>query len=290
MTPMLFLIIFVGVAFASGVVLCAIWRMQSERAEEAVKDSMGQITPLRRFVSPERFLALRFSFCFFSATGIASIFIFNGITNPFGFLPVAVAAGVAGWKIPGIFYGIKIRQRKAAFDSQILQLTMILANGLRSGQALPQALTAVSQRMPPPMKEEVVTVLRETTLGIDLPDALERLYARMPGEDLRLLVTSVRLTLQAGGSLADVLERMVEMIRGRTEFQEKLKTMTAQGRFQAIAMSLAPLAVYIILRLIDPPLMKPLTSTFAGWMTIGGVALWVGIGFFIINKIVTIEV
>ena len=80
------------------------------------------------------------------------------------------------------------------------------------------------------------------------------------------------------------------MIRSRTEFHEKVKTMTAQGRFEAIAMSLAPVFVYVILRLIDPELMKPLTESFIGWCTIGGVAVMVTIGFIVINRIVTIEV
>ena len=188
------------------------------------------------------------------------------------------------------WFGMKIRQRKEAFDSQILNLTMSLSNGLRSGQALPQALEAAARQISNPMREELAVVIRETRLGLTLPEAMDRLHSRMPGEDLRLLLTSIKLTLQTGGSLADVLGRMVEMIRSRTEFQEKVKTMTAQGRFQAIAMSLAPLFVYILLRLIDPPLMKPMTSTVAGWCTIVGVAILVTIGFCIINKIVTIEV
>ena len=140
------------------------------------------------------------------------------------------------------------------------------------------------------MREELAVVLGETRLGFDLTDALERFYSRMPGEDLRLLVTSIKLTLQTGGSLAEVLERMVETIRARVEFQERLKNMTAQGRFEAIAMSLAPVLVYVLLRLIDPDLMIPLTSTLVGWCTIGIVTAWVLVGFFVINKIVTIEV
>ena len=144
--------------------------------------------------------------------------------------------------------------------------------------------------MPNPMREELQVVLRETRLGLDLPEAFERLYRRMPGEDLRLLLTSIRLSLQTGGSLAEILSRMVETIRARIEFQEKVKTMTAQGRFEAIAMSLAPLVVYILLRVIDPELMKPLTSTVVGWCAIGAVFFLLTIGFIIIRKIVTIDV
>ena len=87
------------------------------------------------------------------------------------------------------------------------------------------------------MKEEINTVLREYRLGIDLAEALTRLNVRMPCEDLNLLVTTIKLTTKSGGSMVEVLTKMVETIRNRREFQERLKNLTAQGKFEAIAMS-----------------------------------------------------
>ena len=83
---------------------------------------------------------------------------------------------------------------------------------------------------------------------------------------------------------------MVEMIRGRVEFQAKLRAMTSQGKFEAIAMSLAPVFVFVLLYLIDKPLMLPMVTTPIGWITIICDAFWVIIGFCIIQRIVTIEV
>lgn len=282
-------LVFVGTASFAAFVLVTLYRTLQEGVENRDDDAVV-LSPMRRFISPEKLLAVRFVSCMVCAVVGVLVFIANDILSPFAYLPFAAALGALGWKLPRIWFAIKVRKRKELFDSQILTLTMSLANGLRSGQALPQALDAAAKRMPPPMQEELVQVLNETHLGLELSEALERMYIRMPGEDLRLLLTSVRLTLQAGGSLADVLGRMVEMIRARSEFQEKLKTMTSKGRFEAIAMSLAPLFVYILLRLIDPELMKPLTSTVIGWCTIGCVMVMLTIGYFVINKIVTIEV
>ena len=200
------------------------------------------------------------------------------------------AAAIAGSAVPVVLSRREERKRRAAAESQILELATGLANGLRSGQALPAALDAISGRLPAPLSEEVATVLREYRLGVDLPDALARMSQRLPCEDLTLLVGAIRLTQQAGGSLAEVLDKMVEMIRGRTEFQAKLKTMTSQGRFEAVAMSCAPLAVFVLLFLIDRPLMLPLVTTTAGWTAIVFDFVWVSLGFLIIRRIVTIEV
>ena len=97
------------------------------------------------------------------------------------------------------------------------------------------------------MKEELTIVLREYRLGLELSAALQRMYDRIPCEDLQLLIISIRLTTQSGGSMADVLAKITQMIRGRTEFQQKLQALTAQGRFEALAMALAPLLAFLLL-------------------------------------------
>lgn len=282
--------LFFSVAVVAAVVFVTVWRALREHVVASADDETVATSPLRRFVTPVRLAALQLSYCLIPAIGVVLVLISKGYVSPWLLALSSTVLGVVGWQLPMLYFRYRIKTRKIAFDGQILQLTMSLSNGLRSGLALPQAMDAVSHRIDAPMREELAIVLSEARLGLDLTEALERLYRRMPGEDLRLLLTSIRLTMQSGGSLSEVLERMVETIRARTEFQERLKNMTAQGRFEALAMSLAPLVVYVLLRLIDPDLMIPLTSTLAGWCTIVIVTIWVCIGFLVINKVVTIEV
>ena len=282
-------LVFLAASFGGGFVLISVWNTLQENAKKQDGEGVG-IAPLRRFVSPVELLSRQFISAFACALVFPFLLWCKGVSAALLLIFVGIIAAVIGWRLPIFYYNKKVQARKSRFDGQILHLAMNLSNGLRSGMALPQALEGASSRMPDPMKEELLVVLRETRLGLDLPEAFERLYRRMPGEDLRLLLTSIRLSLQTGGSLAEILSRMVETIRARTEFQEKVKTMTAQGRFEAIAMSLAPLVVYILLKVIDPELMKPLTSTVVGWCAIGTVAFLLTIGFVIIRKIVTIDV
>ena len=283
--PLLLLLVFAAVSALGYAVVSTIGESVEEKAAGAGENSFPyaafttprDLARKRLFAGYGAFLAL---FAVLSASGLGPA--------PAG--AVALAAAFAAGFLPLALVRKRLRKRLEAAESQVLDLATGLASGLRSGQALPAALEAVSARLPSPMSDEVKTVLREYRLGLDLPDALARLSARVPCEDLTLLVGSIRLTQQAGGSLAEVLDKMVEMIRGRTEFQAKLKTMTAQGRFEAIAMSLAPAFVFVLLFLIDRPLMLPLVTTPMGWTTIVADAAWLTIGFFIIKRIVTIEV
>lgn len=285
--PVLMLVL-IATTCAAAVFLSSVYRALIARADVRTEDS--DIPPMQRFVTPVALVRIRFVWAGGVAISAILYLVARGVFQFQVVLATGLAGVIVGYMAPLFWFRRKVRARKAAFDAQILHLTMTLANGLRSGMALPQALDAAARRMPPPMQEELAVVLRECRLGLDLAESMERLYRRMPGEDLRLLLTSIRLTMQAGGSLADVLDRMVTMIRARTEFQEKLKTMTAQGRFEAIAMSVAPLVVFLLLKVIDPELMAPMTTTVVGWVTLVAVAVWVGIGFVVIRKISSIEV
>ena len=87
-----------------------------------------------------------------------------------------------------------------------------------------------------------------------------------------------------------MLDEMVITIRGRNEFQERLKNMTAAGKFEALAISCAPLAAFAILYFMDPMLMKPLVTTGIGWCAVAVAATLVGIGYAVLKKMITIEV
>ena len=289
-TFLVLLLVFAAVGLLGYVVATTLDAALEERAGAA--ESPGADTgvfPYAAFTTPRRLARLRVLCGYGAFLALFLILALAGVGPLIAGSISLVVAAVAAW-IPLAYVRRLLRKRLELVASQVLDLTTGLAGGLRSGQALPAALESLSGRLPKPMSEEIATVLREYRLGLDLPDALGRFATRVPCEDLTLLVGSIRLTQQAGGSLAEVLDKMVEMIRSRTEFQAKLKTMTAQGRFEAIAMSLAPLAVFLLLYLIDRPLMLPLVTTATGWIAIVLDALWVLVGFLIINRIVTIEV
>lgn len=264
--------------------------MEKVELDRKSKEVQSWNNPMNRFISDQRLVQFRVSSAVMMGGIFTGILLFASVTNPLIWIPIAAGMGLVGWMAPLWYYQWKLKDRKTKFENRILDLTMGLANGLRSGQALPQALEAIARRLEGPIQEELMVVLREYRFGLELAEALERMHQRMPCEDLRLLVTSVRLTSQSGGSMAEVLSRMTEMIRGRTEFQGKLRTLTAQGRFEAIAISASPFVAFIILYLVDTELMAPMLKTTVGWMALGVVVLLETVGFYIINKIVTIEV
>lgn len=282
------LLVFCGVAAIGYIAVSTLRTEVYERASFA-RESEGNVSQLRKMVSPIQMAGYRLNTAF--VAGIVVFLSFSMLDFAvFKAFLAGVAAGVGASYIPVLWFRRKIESRIELFNSQILELTNGLAAGMKAGLAFPAALEAVSKRIPWPMNEELKTVLREYRLGLDLSEALARLNERLPSEDLALIVGAVKLTTQSGGSLAEVMDKMTELIRARNDFQERLKNITAQGKFESIAMSIMPLVVFVILFFENRPLVMPLITTETGWISIMAIAAMVTCGYLWIRRIVTIEV
>jgi len=252
--------------------------------------SKTMVNSIGYFIEKSALVQLQFS-CGMLVTSIfVAILLVCGVRSLAIILPLTVVVFGGSCFLPYFYFSNKVKKRAQEFDSSILELSMGLTSGLRAGQALPQAVELFSRRCDGVLREELMVVLREYRLGVDLGEALQHMYMRLPGEDLQLLVISIRLTTQSGGSLVDVLQKITQTIRARTDFTQKLQGLTAQGRFEALAMALAPLAAFLLLFAVNNELMLPLVQTGIGWCAIGVMLTLETIGYIVIRMIVDIKI
>ena len=289
----IYLLVFVAMMMLVYIVINMIQSFHKEHTERKIKGerSESMVNNIHYFVSRTAFSQLQLSWGILLSALVIAILIFARVH----LLPLILGSGaamfLAGVFMPFWYYSAKVKRRAELFKQGMLEFSMGLTNALRAGQALPQALEVFTRRCEPgPLKDELLIVQREYRLGVDLATAMEHMHNRIPCEDLQLLVVSIRLTSQSGGSMADVLERMTHMIRSRTDFIRKLNARTAQGRFEAIAMSAAPLVAFVLLFCINSELMMPMFQSIIGWCAIGVMLTLEVIGYFVIRAIVNIEV
>jgi len=91
---------------------------------------------------------------------------------------------------PRIWLWRKRQKRMKAFNDQLADGIALLANSLRSGYSLPQALELLSRDARPPLSHEFSRVNREVNLGLSPPDALANILNRVPSDDLDLFITA----------------------------------------------------------------------------------------------------
>lgn len=258
------------------------------RKTEAVSENLQQIVddPVRRFIEPENLQKMRYSSCMIVAVAALALIIISGF---YWGLPIGAGFAFLAYQLPMWNINRKIKKRNELFEAGMLDFTILIANTLRAGIALPSAIEMAIQTVDGPIREEFNVVLREHRLGVDLVESIERLNKRIKCENLQLFSATICVTMRTGGSMADVLDHVIDTIRQRSAFQDKLKTMISQSEFEALLISCSPFAAFGILYLLDRDLMTPMVTTGIGWAAICVVILLEAVGFVILKKVTAVK-
>ncbi len=174
-----------------------------------------------------------------------------------------ILLAVIGWIIPGLWLRRKETQRAKAFAEQLPDMLNLLVGSLRAGYGLLHACNVVRQEMPAPLSDEFARVVKETSLGYSLDEALDHMTERVHNEDFELVVTAIHVQNEVGGSLADVLDSITATIRERIKLNGEIRVMTSQQRLTGWILSALPLLVGTALTLMNPDYMSELFKP--GW-------------------------
>ena len=197
---------------------------------------------------------------------------------------------ILGYFLPRIWVGRRIGGRLGAFNKQLADTITLLSNSLRAGSSFLQSIELVSRETPAPMGEEMGRVVREVNLGLGMEDALANLVRRIRSEDLDLMVTAIGVQQQVGGNLAEILDTIAFTIRERVRIKGEINTLTAQGRMSGYLVAFLPIGIAVVLNMINPAFMAPLFTQTIGRILLGVGGVMMIIGFFAIQKIVSIKV
>ena len=201
-------------------------------------------------------------------------------------LMAAVGVAMAEW----VYVLLKIDRREAAFTNQLGDCLTMVANAMRAGFSFLQAMELISKEMEPPMSTEFQHVMRDISLGATVERALDDMDKRVGSPDFSLVVTAVLIQQQVGGDLAHILDTISETIQDRIRMRREVKTLTAQGRMSGWVLAVLPIATGLLLSSISPGYMDPLLTDRLGHMAIAAAVVLEIIGFFVIQRIVDIDV
>lgn len=222
-------------------------------------------------------------------------------------LAFVVMGGAAGWLRTGVFFwGLlaaivvgsfpavyllyRRRRRLNTFQTQFPDALDTITRAIRAGNALSGAIRVVAEDMPDPVGEEFRRVDEEIRLGMDPGEALFRLEKRVPVEDMGFFCTAIRIQRGVGGNLAEVLDRLAEVIRERFKILSYARVLSAQHKWSAICVGLSPAIFGVIFELLHPGYFDALkTNPIGPWLVAAGLLLE-AIGFFMVWRIAQIKV
>jgi tight adherence protein B len=161
---------------------------------------------------------------------------------------------------------------------------------LRVGHSFNAALSLVSRECADPIGGEFKTCFDEQNYGLELRTALENLTARMPLQDLKIVVTAILIQRESGGNLAEVLEKTAYVIRQRFRLKRQVMVHTAQGRLTGWILTILPVALGIGLYVVNPDTESLLWKREIGVKLLFAAGGMLVVGTMIIQKIVRMDV
>ena len=216
----------------------------------------------------------------------------------FVFLVLGIAAQMAifvfsALLVPaGAIFILKFNRNKRLnlMLTQLPDALSMMTSSLRAGHAFQSAMTIISTEMADPIAGEFAIVVRDLNLGVPMKEALIKMQNKLDRlTDVRIFVTAVLIQREAGGNLAEVLEKLGYTIRERFKLKRQVSSLTAQSRLTGYVLGAAPIIVFGILLLIAPAYIDPLMTTELGNFSLIIAGILMCMGVFVIRRIVDIR-
>jgi tight adherence protein B len=216
-----------------------------------------------------------------SVSIVASIALGRPVLIVIGFVtPIVVRMVVSG----------RANRSRREFEGQLADNLQVVAAAMRAGQSFTGALAVAVEDAAEPARRELQRTVTDERLGVPLDEALQRTADRMRSEELEYVGLVATLQRETGGNTAEVLDRVTETIRERAELKRLVLTLTAQGKFGGMIVTMVPVALTALFLVIRPGYFDPMVNSTIGVAMIVLAVAMLATGWIAIRKIVDIEV
>ncbi|TDJ27980.1 MAG: secretion system protein [Gammaproteobacteria bacterium] len=205
-------------------------------------------------------------------------------------MPIAaLSAGVIGLWLPFVKISRDRSQRFSKFEEQLPDAVDVMRRALMAGHPFNATLRLVAEDMEDPIAGEFSQTFADINYGSDVRRAMLGLLARVPSVTVMALVTAILVQKESGGNLAEILEQIAKVIRGRFRFQRRIRTLSAEGRMSAWILALVPLFLVAAMMTSSPDYLPMLFEDPFGRRVVAFAVVWAAIGVFFIRRIIRVE-
>ncbi len=221
----------------------------------------------------------------------------------------AIAAGIASYMyapvpaavtpLMGIVAGIVIPhklvnrwklKRAAEFTDQLPDALDLIVRGVKSGLPVAETINSVSEEMPAPMGQEMARVMEDTRVGMALEAALWLAAERVNSPEFKFFCVCLSVQRETGGNLAETLDNLSELVRGRKQMKKKVRAVASEARASKYILGGLPIAIGAMLAIVANDYIMVLFTTDPGHIILGIGSVMMSIGWFVMDKMADFEV
>jgi tight adherence protein B len=203
---------------------------------------------------------------------------------------VALGLGAASaFGLPQWVLGFLAKRRTNKFTAAFSDAMDIIVRGIKSGLPVHDCLKIIGRESPEPLAGEFRRLVENIGMGMNLDQALEKLYEHMPTAEVRFFSIVMNIQQKTGGNLAEALSNLSAVLRSRKLMREKVKALSAEATSSAAIIGALPPGVIIMITLWTPSYMAPMFTDHRGWLMLGVSGIWMAIGVFVMVRMINFK-
>jgi len=159
--------------------------------------------------------------------------------------------GFLGSQFPRLWLMWLIHRRRKLLDDQLQDALLNIADALKSGHVIQEAIRIVGDEMPYPIGPEFEKTYREMETGKTLEAALGDLKKRIDLPDFTMAVNAIEIQYEVGGKLEPLLRNMVKIIVERGELKKEIEKTIASSKTVGYVLLAAPWFFIVIFTMMN---------------------------------------
>ncbi|KPL69644.1 pilus assembly protein TadB [Erythrobacter sp. SG61-1L] len=208
-----------------------------------------------------------------------------------GALLLSLAVGVLiGASVPHMAVNYFIKKRTNSFNTKFPDALELLVRGLRSGLPVTETLSVVASEIPGPVGEEFRAIVDRIKVGRSMEEALQVTADRLGTPEFQFFCITLAIQRETGGNLAETLSNLSDVLRKRAQMKLKIRAMSSESKASAYIVGALPFLVFGMIYWVNPDYLNDFFVDERLMVAGIGGFVWMGIGAFIMAKMVSFEI
>jgi tight adherence protein B len=191
------------------------------------------------------------------------------IFTDFGLVPSLLIGIACGVFIPHYLTGRMGKKRVFRFINLFPEAIDLMVRALRAGLPISEAIVNAGQEISAPVGTEFQGIEAGMRLGRDLDSLLWDIAKRIDAPEFRFFIIALNVQRETGGNLAETLNNLSNVLRGRRAMRAKARAMASEARASTMILGSLPVLVTAILMFSSPTYIMPMFSDVRGLVLVG---------------------
>lgn len=206
-----------------------------------------------------------------------------------GYVISVIAATLAGGT-PFYYLLFKKKKRIEKFQRQFPDALEFIARAMKAGHAITTGVKLAGDEFQDPIGTEFGKIIDEVNFGVNFSDAMKNMAYRMDCPEVKYFVVSLIIQREAGGNLAEIIEKLAYIIRERFKLEGKIRVLASEGKLSCMILVALPFLVLGAMALMNPKYLSTLFTEPAGMLMVYIALGMMGLGIVVMKRLINIKV